>query len=99
MRASSLFRFAAWILFITTLAQAADLPATRPIPANLVQAIVASASSLPVRGNAKGDLTLVEFFDYNCPYCRKLDPVLDELLQSDGGVRLVQRDFPIFGQA
>jgi protein-disulfide isomerase len=99
MRSSWLAFIAALGVLVAGMARSADLPARRPLPVGVVQAIIASPSSLPVRGNPKGDLTLVEFFDYNCPYCRKLDPVLEELLKSDAKVKLIQRDFPIFGQA
>lgn len=51
----------------------------------------------PVGVNANGDVTLVEFFDYNCPYCRKAAPMLDALEQADKGVRLVYKEFPILG--
>ena len=53
----------------------------------------------PVGGNADGDVTMVEFFDYNCPYCRRMEPVLNALLRSDPKVRVVYRDWPIFGPA
>ena len=51
----------------------------------------------PVGVNANGDVTLVEFFDYNCPYCRKAVPVLDAQEQADKGVRLLYKEFPILG--
>ncbi|MET4897056.1 DsbA family protein [Sphingomonadaceae bacterium jetA1] len=53
----------------------------------------------PKRGTPGYDVTIVEFFDYNCPYCRRMDPVLNSLLASDRKVRLVYRDWPIFGPA
>lgn len=53
----------------------------------------------PVAGNPKGDVTIVEFFDTRCPYCRKLEPVMAELLRQDHGVRLVYKDLPILGPA
>jgi protein-disulfide isomerase len=53
----------------------------------------------PVGGNPKGDVTVVEFFDTRCPYCRKLEPVMAELLTRDQGVRLVYKDLPILGPA
>jgi protein-disulfide isomerase len=53
----------------------------------------------PVLGNAKGDVTLVEFFDYRCPFCRQVEPWVQTLLQQDPGVRLVQKEFPILGPA
>ena len=52
-----------------------------------------------VSGNAQGDVTIVEFFDTRCPYCRKMDPVMDSFLAKDGKVRLVYKDLPILGPA
>lgn len=51
--------------------------------------------SSPVRGNANGDVTLVEFFDYNCPYCRRLLTTLEELQQANPRLRIVYKEFPI----
>ena len=45
------------------------------------------------------DVTIVFFTDYQCPYCRKMHPVLDALMREDNKVRLVYRDWPIFGAA
>lgn len=45
------------------------------------------------------DVTIVLFSDYQCPYCRKIYPTLRTLVQQDGKVRLVYRDWPIFGEA
>ena len=53
----------------------------------------------PVAGNAQGDVTIVEFFDTRCPYCRKLEPVMDGFLAKDRKVRLVYKDLPILGPA
>jgi protein-disulfide isomerase len=53
----------------------------------------------PIGGNPKGDVTIVEFFDTRCPYCRKLEPVMAQLLERDRGVRLVYKDMPILGPA
>jgi protein-disulfide isomerase len=51
----------------------------------------------PVGGNSAGDVTLVEFFDYNCPYCRRVAPTVVELEEADPGLRLVYKEFPILG--
>jgi protein-disulfide isomerase len=51
----------------------------------------------PVLGNPRGAVTVVEFFDYRCPYCRMMEPRLHELLTQDKSVRLVLKDWPIFG--
>lgn len=53
--------------------------------------------SSPVGANPNGDVTLVEFFDYNCPYCRRAAPILDSLEQDDKGLRLVFKEYPILG--
>ncbi len=52
---------------------------------------------LPVAGNKAGDVTVVEFFDYRCPYCRQAVPEVKRLLAADPGVRLVYREFPVLG--
>jgi protein-disulfide isomerase len=51
----------------------------------------------PVIGNQQGDVTVVEFFDYRCPYCKRVSDSLMELLKQDPNVRLVYKDFPILG--
>jgi protein-disulfide isomerase len=51
----------------------------------------------PVFGNPDGDITIVEWFDFNCPYCRKIEPELRQVVQDDGKVRLVLKDWPILG--
>jgi len=51
----------------------------------------------PVGGNADGDVTLVEFFDYNCPYCRQVAPVMEEAKAADPQLRIVYKEFPILG--
>ena len=53
----------------------------------------------PVAGNPKGDVTIVEFFDTRCPYCRKMEPVMGQFLAGDKKVRLVYKDLPILGPA
>lgn len=50
-----------------------------------------------VGGNPDGDLTLVEFMDYRCGYCRRAHPQVLELLETDGNIRLVVKEFPILG--
>jgi protein-disulfide isomerase len=53
----------------------------------------------PVAGDLQGDVTIVEFFDTRCPYCRKMEPVMDSFLAQDRKVRLVYKDLPILGPA
>src|SRR3984885_56648 len=63
----------------------------------LTEALVLRDPDIPVAGNAGGDITIVEWFDYQCPYCRKLEPELRQVVQDDGKVRLVLKDWPILG--
>ena len=51
----------------------------------------------PVGGNPKGDVTLVEFFDYRCPYCKQVQPRLEQLLAGDHELRIAYKEFPILG--
>ena len=53
----------------------------------------------PVSGNPNGDVTLVEFFDVRCPYCRRMLPVLADLQRQDRKIRVVYKDIPILGPA
>ena len=51
----------------------------------------------PVDGNPQGDVTIVEFFDTRCPYCRRMEPTMSSFLAQDRRVRLVYKDLPILG--
>ena len=63
----------------------------------LTEALVLRDPEIPVVGNASGDITIVEYFDYQCPYCRKVEPELRQVVKDDGKVRLVLKDWPILG--
>ena len=60
------------------------------------EAIYRSPSSF-VAGNPQGDVSMVAFFDYNCPYCRAGAPELAKLVANDGKVRLVLKELPVLG--
>jgi protein-disulfide isomerase len=49
------------------------------------------------KGAAKADVTVVEFYDYACPYCKAANPSLERLLQDDKRLRVVYRELPILG--
>jgi protein-disulfide isomerase len=51
----------------------------------------------PQGGNPAGDVTIVEFFDYRCPYCKQVEPALEALLKEDNRLRVVYKEFPILG--
>lgn len=51
----------------------------------------------PTAGNEDGDVTVVEFFDYNCGYCKKVTPQIVQLMKDDKKLRILFKDFPILG--
>src|SRR6195952_44481 len=63
----------------------------------LTESAVLRDPDIPVAGNADGDITIVEYFDFNCPYCRKVEPELRQVVQDDGKVKLVYKDWPGLG--
>lgn len=69
---------------------------------NAKSAILQNADQLlnatTVAGNPKGTVTLVEFFDYQCGHCQKMSPIVHELMKSDSNLRVVYKEFPIFGK-
>ncbi len=54
--------------------------------------------SSPIAGNPEGDVTIVEFFDYNCPYCKRVTPEIFGLLARDGNIRYIAKEWPVFGE-
>jgi protein-disulfide isomerase len=76
---------------------AAQAQTTKPVAAATWQAVLTSPRATPVVGATKGDVTIVEYFDYNCPDCRALDPKVRQLLASDPNVRVIRKDWPVFG--
>lgn len=63
------------------------------------QAALLRDPETPVTGNPDGDVTIVEFSDYQCPYCKKAHAAVKAALAADGKVRLVYKDLPILGEA
>jgi protein-disulfide isomerase len=78
-------------------ASAAMLAMPRAASAEPNEASVLRDPDNPVLGNPNGDITVVEWFDFNCPYCRKIEPEMRQVVQDDGKVRLVLKDWPILG--
>lgn len=75
-------------------AQTPDRP--NPMPEELRQALERDPTA-PVLGNPDGNITLTEFFDYNCPYCRTMLPRVQQLISSDPQLRVVYHEWPVFG--
>lgn len=61
------------------------------------QELLADPAS-PVAGNPKGDVTIVEFFDYRCPYCKEVEPSLEALLREDRQIRIIYKELPVLGK-
>lgn len=51
----------------------------------------------PVLGNPKGDVAVIEFFDYQCSYCKAIEPKLEKLVKDDANVKFIIKEFPILG--
>jgi Protein-disulfide isomerase len=57
--------------------------------------VILNDPAAPVGGNPEGDVTIVNFTDYNCPYCKKVAPVLARVVKEDGKIRHVYKDWPV----
>lgn len=75
---------------------AAEATAKRAALADHRDELLADPSS-PALGNPDGDVTIVEFFDYRCGYCKRVEPGIEALLKKDDKVRLVLKEMPILG--
>lgn len=69
---------------------------TQQTASKFVNALFNQASD-PVAGNASGKITVVEFFDYQCPHCVDMNPTLQDLMKNNSNVRVVFKEFPIRG--
>ena len=64
-------------------------------PADVSKEMILNDPAAPVSGNPQGNLTIVAFLDYNCPFCKKAAPDLDRVVKEDGNIRLVYKDWPV----
>lgn len=78
-------------------AASAEAQAPSTADPDLTRRALTHAPQTPTDGNPRRDVTIVEFFDYNCPNCMKAQPALEQLLAVDHGIRMVYKDWPIFG--
>lgn len=74
-----------------------NLPRARGESADAFKESALRDSEILSIGNPEGDLTIVEYFDYQCPYCRKVAPELLKIAREDGKLRIVMKNWPIFG--
>nr|WP_010394293.1 DsbA family protein [Paracoccus sp. TRP] len=99
MQRRNLILAGASLLSLPVLGRPALAKKTRenPMPEDLRKALERDPTS-PVLGNPQGDITLTEFFDYNCPFCRKMVDPMHRLITSDKNLRVVFREWPVFGE-
>lgn len=67
--------------------------------ADVTREMIVNDPAAPKGGNPQGDVTIVAYLDYNCPYCKKSAPELEKLVTSDGKIRVVYKDWPILTEA
>lgn len=78
--------------------KAKEIAAAKPDKLSLRDALMHDAAS-PVVGNPEGDVTIVAFVDYNCPYCKKSEADLAALIADDPKIRVIYKDFPILAKS
>ncbi|MGH8136613.1 MAG: DsbA family protein [Steroidobacteraceae bacterium] len=84
------------LLIFATCPSMLQAQAERTTTAQLEAAITARPET-PAAGARDADVTIVEFLDYNCPFCKKTAPELQKLLRTDPKVRILYKEWPIFG--
>ena len=84
-------------LLILFAASSAIAQETRTVPPAVVAELLVNRTTPVHEDSRRGEVLVVEFFDYNCPVCRALEPELRKLLAADPKVHLVRKDWPIFG--
>lgn len=99
MRSRLLFKFLFGLLGLLPLLGFAETVTVLPsLPAKTIQQMYNSQGG-QIAGNPQGSITLVEFFDYNCAYCRKLQPTIRQLIQHNPQLRVVYKEILLFGDA
>jgi protein-disulfide isomerase len=99
MRNTPYGKFAIQILLSLALLVPLGLSAGSAQEADTSSEAILNDPTSPTGGNPKGNLTIVTFFDYNCPFCKKAEPDLERVVKEDGQIRLVYKDWPILTKA
>ena len=97
-------RFSSWhavalIVTSTPLIPLAGGRASSPTAGAIDVEAILNDPATPVAGDPAGDVTIVAFMDYNCPFCKKSSPDLERFVNDDGKIRLVYKDWPILTDA
>jgi protein-disulfide isomerase len=93
----TLARLAAFAIALTGSVIAARAADPRVIT-DAAQATILADLKTPAAGNKNADVAIVEWFDYDCPFCRKTHPHLQEALRTDPRLRVVYKEWPVFGE-
>lgn len=75
----------------------ADQPLQEPLTPEQIRGGLFADPTLPVLGRADGDFVLIEFFDFRCPYCKVIAPIIAELVADDDALKHVIVDWPLLG--
>jgi len=86
-----------WLMALMT--QPINAQGIHAVTSASVNDILAEPLLTPATGSGHADVTVVEYFDYDCPVCRRIEPELRRLVAADSRVRLVHKDWPVFGEA
>ncbi len=92
-----LYRALPWVLMALSVANVASAQGTRTVEAAQLAALLQNTVSPANVRRAGANVTVIEYFDYNCPVCRALEPELRKLMTADPGIVLVRKDWTIFG--
>ncbi len=96
MKSNLLFAFVVCLVLVAAIAPSRRAVATQRHAAS---SAMLDDPSAPVTGNPKGDVTIVEFSDYNCPFCKQSAAALEKFVASDSKVRVVHKDWPVLSDA
>jgi protein-disulfide isomerase len=86
-----------WLLALMT--GTINAQGVHAVPPAALNDILAEPLLTPATGSIHSDVSIVEYFDYDCPVCRRIEPELRKLVAGDPKVRLVRKDWPVFGEA
>ena len=87
------------VLYSAVCLAAASLPIRQAHAQQIDVNAILNDPEAPEGGNPEGDVTIVAFLDYNCPFCKKSAPDLERVVKTDGKIRLVYKDWPILSEA
>lgn len=88
--------FTSLFIVLAFAAKTAQAASPQPVTANQAKQLFHAPS--PIEGNANGDITIVDFFDYQCGHCKELSRTLQDLTKHDANVRVVFKELPILGE-